>query len=652
MMLFVELALIRWLAENVVYLSYFTNFVLLGSFLGIGLGFLMPHKPGGLRAFPILIFPLITAVLLFPVEIDRSGADVIFFGRYDVAGLPIWLMLPVIFVGVVATLFTIGQAVAREFAKFEPLIAYRLDITGSILGVIGFALLSWLSSPPVAWATVTLLLYVMLAGSELNGRGILLMLGLTVVLGVQSLLPGHSWSPYYKVQTVETGTEVVGVNVNGIPHQAITPIEARRDLAPLYFTPYDLLSTELDRVMIVGAGTGSDVAIALDKGAVSVDAVEIDPSLYELGAQRHPDHPYDDPRVTAVIDDGRAWMERSPGEYDLILFALPDSLTLVSGQSNLRLESFLFTQEAIDRARQLLSEDGIFVMYNNYREDWLIDRLAATLEQSFGEDRSCIIAPQGQAGLALLAAGPGVAEACPVGERDLSAAPTPVTDDYPFLYVRSRGIPNLYLVAMLSILVASVLAIKAAGTSLRAIRPNLDLFLMGAAFLLLETMGVVQFALWFGTTWRVNALVFAGILLSVLAAIEVARLRRLPRPSVLYGFLLISIGLSWAIPAAALLSLPSLLRFVAAIFMTFTPIFIANLVFAQRFATTENSTAAFGINLLGAMVGGILEYASLIVGYRTLAIIVGILYVGAFMAWRTPGIINIRGAPRVMDSSR
>ena len=39
-MLFVELALIRWLGSNVLYLSYFSNFVLLGSFLGIGIGFL------------------------------------------------------------------------------------------------------------------------------------------------------------------------------------------------------------------------------------------------------------------------------------------------------------------------------------------------------------------------------------------------------------------------------------------------------------------------------------------------------------------------------------------------------------------------------------------------------------------------------------
>ena len=45
LMLFVELALIRWTGANVLHLSYFSNFVLLGSFLGIGLGFLRSGTP-------------------------------------------------------------------------------------------------------------------------------------------------------------------------------------------------------------------------------------------------------------------------------------------------------------------------------------------------------------------------------------------------------------------------------------------------------------------------------------------------------------------------------------------------------------------------------------------------------------------------------
>ncbi len=634
LMLFVELALIRWLGENVVYLSYFTNFVLLGSFLGIGLGFLLPHKPGGLRWFPAALFALVALILVFPVEIDRSGSDVIFFGRLDLSGLPIWVMLPLVFAAVVIVLFLIGQAVAREFAKFRPLIAYRLDITGSVLGVVGFAGLAWLKTPPVVWAMAVLILFVLLSGDEMHPRGMALMVGVVIVLGAQSFLPGHLWSPYYKVQTVPVASgESLAVTVNGIPHQTITTVARREAVEPVYFLPYQLASVDFDRVMIIGAGTGTDVAIALHHGVEHVDAVEIDPTLYDIGVDRHPNSPYSDPRVTVIIDDGRAWMERSPGDYDLILFALPDSLTLVSSQSNLRLESFLFTHEAIDKARELLSPTGVFAMYNYYREDWLIDRLAATIDASFGSDR-CVVTPESEGRLALLAGGPGVAASCPAGERDVSSAPPPVTDDYPFLYVRTKGIPAFYLAAMASVLIVSMAAIRIAGTRLRSIGPNLDLFLMGAAFLLLETKSVVQFALWFGTTWRVNALVFVGVLLSVLAAIEVARLGRLPRPAVLYGVLVAAIIAAWAVPSNALLDFSAPTRFVVAVLLTFTPIFIANLVFAQRFANVEDSTTAFGINLLGAMVGGVLEYTSLLVGYRALAVLVGVIYVGAYLAWR------------------
>ena len=71
------------------------------------------------------------------------------------------------------------------------------------------------------------------------------------------------------------------------------------------------------------------MALALSEGATHVDAVEIDPVLQRLGRDLHPEHPYQDPRVSVHIDDGRAFLERTRTSYDLILFALPDSLTLV-----------------------------------------------------------------------------------------------------------------------------------------------------------------------------------------------------------------------------------------------------------------------------------------------------------------------------------
>ena len=158
-------------------------------------------------------------------------------------------------------------------------------------------------------------------------------------------------------------------------------------------------------MLIVGAGTGTDVAIALRNGAKHVDAVEIDPALLQFGRDHNPDRAYDDPRVTTHVDDGRAFLERTDDEYDLIFFALPDSLTLVSGASSLRLESYLFTEQAFDSARDHLAPGGAFAIYNYYREHWLVDRLAGTLEEAFGHTPVPVPGVRRSSQLAVMVAG-------------------------------------------------------------------------------------------------------------------------------------------------------------------------------------------------------------------------------------------------------
>jgi hypothetical protein len=158
---------------------------------------------------------------------------------------------------------------------------------------------------------------------------------------------------------------------------------------------------------------------------------------------------------------------------------------------------------------------------------------------------------------------------------------------------------------------------------------------------------VVQFALLFGTTWFVNALVFGGILASVLLAIEVARRWRPANPAWLYAVLLAALVVAWLIPVDALLALDMAPRFVAAIVIWFTPIFIANLVFAERFRNVEASNVAFGANLLGAMVGGVMEYVALLSGYQALIILVALLYGAAFLTGR----VHLRAGSRAGAAS-
>jgi SAM-dependent methyltransferase len=634
-MLFVELALIRWTGSNVVYLSYFSNFVLLGSFLGIGIGFLRARSSVSLWPYaPLVLAAFVVFVRAFPVEIDRSGGQLIYFGTFVRTGLPTFVMLPIIFAAVAGVMMMIAEGVARTFARFEPLDAYRLDILGSLAGIAAFSVLALLHAPPIAWGVIATIGFLLVIDRSLVWLQVGALVLMCVALGKESVEPDTSWSPYYRVTAIDKGA-FYDVHVNGIPHQAIESTETRRRVEPIYFLPYERSpGNPLNEVLIVGAGNGSDVAIALQEGAKHVDAVEIDPRLYELGKELHPDHPYDDPRVSVHIEDGRAFLQRTDKRYDMILFALPDSLTLVAGQSSLRLESYLFTLEAMEEARDHLSAGGMFGMYNFYREQWLVDRLAGTLDEAFGHP-PCFDAVGAAGHLALLSASNDLLSlACPTPWTAV-AAPDPATDDYPFLYLKERSIPSFYLVVIGLILLASTVLVRVAAGPLRQMARYLDLFFMGAAFLLLETKNVVQFALLFGTTWFVNSLVFAGVLLAVLLAIEVARRIRTPDPRALYGALGVALVVGFVVPPSALLELGAAPRFVVGATIAFAPIFLANLIFAERFKAAASSTVAFGANLLGAMVGGLLEYGALLVGYRALLIGAGLLYAAAFVTGRS-----------------
>jgi hypothetical protein len=162
--------------------------------------------------------------------------------------------------------------------------------------------------------------------------------------------------------------------------------------------------------------------------------------------------------------------------------------------------------------------------------------------------------------------------------------------------------------------------------------PYVDLACLGAAFLLLETRAVTWSALLFGTTWVVNAIVFAGVLVVVLLAVEVTRrMKRRPSRPVAFGILAATLLIAWLVPTSWLLSLPMGLRVVVAVAIAFGPVFASNIVFATRFDTTEDATGAFAANLLGAMVGGCLEYLALIVGYPALLGLAALLYLGAFL---------------------
>ncbi|MEQ1788703.1 MAG: spermidine synthase, partial [Acidimicrobiales bacterium] len=425
LMLFVELALIRWLGANVLYLAYFSNVVLLGSFLGIGVGFLWTSRSETslYRLAPLALSTLVVLARVLDVKVGVAGGQLIFFGL-DTSGPPRWLVLPVVFIAVAMVMACLGEGVARSFQRMANLDAYQFDLIGSILGVLLFSLLALAQLDPYVWGTISAVGLVV----AINPRGwracALVVAPLVVFLGVliiESNEADTTWTPYYKVGIVPIGdTGGVVATVNGIPTWLQ---EEAPEGNPLYHTVYDRLTDDNPGdMLIIGAGSGNDVALAEIQGATRIDAVEIDPHLLELG-RGHPDAPYDDPRVHTHITDGRAFLEAADERWDTILLALPDSLTLLQGQSSVRLESYLFTEEAVEAYRDHLSEGGVFAMYNYYREPWLVDRYAGTLEDVFGAP-PCVTRLGEVSAVLVVSADPSQLD-CPDGETFTGAATAP-----------------------------------------------------------------------------------------------------------------------------------------------------------------------------------------------------------------------------------
>ena len=644
-LLFAELLFIRWIPSNIIYVGFFSNFLLIASFLGIGVGIVIGRTRSEPRIdpAPLLVFLLIAVVLSGRLNVAPPTSDDVFIDRTprELVDVNV-LVLATIVILVTAALAALARPLGPLLLALPPLRAYATDIAGSLAGIAVFAALAAMATPPLAWFTVLAGLMIALALGAPLARSWLVgatALAAILALGAFDLSQGDRWSAYSRLTIEPLGATSQRIYVNGIPYQDLTSATSP-EIAPWFGDVYRLFpGRSFRRVLIVGAGAGTDTAVALSNGVASIDAVDIDRVIVEFGRDRHPDRPYDDPRVRVHIDDGRAFLRRSEERYDLIVLAQTDSFTLVGNSANVRLESFLFTREAFESVRQHLTPDGAFVMYNAYREPWLIDRYAVTMREAFGQAPAIRSYPEHGSGRVLIAIGPGVTEAAVAAPADDAAVIEAASDDWPFPYLRDRSIVPRYILALGLMLALAVAAVGGAArvsrAPLRRFSPHF--FLLGTAFLLLETRSLVTFSLLFGTTWLVNALTFFGILVGVLAAIGVNALFRIPRAWPIYVGLGVSLALNYLIPPDTLLFEPAWLRYALAAALAFMPIFCANLAFTYSFRDTRSADMAFASNLLGAILGGILEWSALIIGYRSQMLIAAALYLLAYLLatrWR------------------
>jgi SAM-dependent methyltransferase len=752
-LLLIELAAIRWLPAYVTTLTFFTNFVLLAAFVGMSVGCLATQRRFTVLDYlPSLIAVTCAAALavyvgmgymwLATVEVGNpSNPELVYFGteRAGAAAakpaVPIELLLSGFFVLTALWFVALGQVLGRKLAAIPSrILAYTVNIAGSLAGIVVFGAMSYYEMPPVCWFVVGLagVVWFLRETRQASVPNLTLMAGTLAMIGIAGWrTPGHRfyWSPYYSIRY---STRDRDITVNGMTHQRMV---SRREFATAYALPYllrrDCGLPPIRDVLVIGAGSGNDVSHALGQGADRVSAVEIDPAIARLGKLHHPDRPYDDPRVQLTIDDGRAFLRNADRQYDLIVYALVDSLTLHSSFSSIRLENFLFTREAVADVRRRLKPGGLFVAYNFYRQGWIVARLRGMMLDEFGTEPLVLsfppraeihdtenegehlavlmcgaadaIAPlrerfarhetyefhatdvswhetnngfgvpstAGAPAAASLNPGGAPGETMPVAARPnggspptpSSAAP-PVqlnvsrlvqtlqlrqpTDDWPFLYLREPRIPahnwrGLGLLLFLSCLLlvtfappavfrgSSPTAAETAAASLAndtlGWRPgNLTFFMLGAGFMLLETKSVTQAAQLFGSTWLVNSIVFAAVLVMILGANLYVLLASPRRLLPYYVGLAVTLLVGLTVPLDWFLNDPFWPRLWKCGTVLCGPILFAGVIFASAFRRTANPDRAFGFNIAGVVLGGLAEYASLVIGYRWLLVLAAGMY--------------------------
>ena len=688
LVLFLEMASIRWFAAYVVFLQFFTNVVLLAAFLGMSCGCLTAgRREDWLGRFPALALTAVAAALatwaVF-VRWARLSVDVghqaspqeVFFGTELQAPDVARFLVPIEWIGavffvLVALLFVgLGQVLGRAFAA-EPrrLRGYAWNIAGSLAGIAAFSSLSFAEAPPFVWFFVVAagVGFLLQRENRLSaGRGVMLL----AFVAATALPDGSSstvtrWSPYYAIAHDPAAGRI---GADNITHQTMRPFATRgAEYSLVHLLQRASGGQPFGDVLIIGAGSGNDLAHALRFDARHVDAVEIDPVIQDIGARFHPDRPYRDSRVTSHLDDGRHFLRTTDRRYDLVVYAVVDSLILHSSYSSIRLESFLFTEEAFRDIRRVLREDGVFVAYNDYRQGWILERVNAMAEAALGTrplvltiPHAKTLSPSAPIGAALVIAGANrsIAEAfdrhggfwlnalpprnlgvdgftlsadlrvgdgwqrlAPATLESGRSAPLRTSDDWPFLYLRDRRVPDLTLRSTLLLGVAGLAFAYAFRGEGRA--PfDARMFFLGAAFMLLEARAVVQMALLFGSTWIVNALVVGAVLVLVLLANLFVL--RAGRGSVAPHYAAMFVLLAVAAVNPTLAFLGDGLRIALAMALALGPIFFSSLVFARSFQTTAYPDQALGFNIAGAVVGGLSESLSTLVGFRGLLLLVGL----------------------------
>jgi SAM-dependent methyltransferase len=649
--LILELAFIRLIPAEVRAISYFRNLILMAALFGLGLGCILQEGrnvewllPGGL----LLVFAVILCgrgIVIYPQSSDVHYW--LMYGEYH--GQPLLSLLPaamIMFVAVATPCVGMGQALAREMAKYDNLIAYGWDLGGSLVGVVLFHVTSLWGAPPWMWPAIIMVLWAASFGRTWSNR---LVCPATGIVFVSFANAGHSamWSPYYLVHYehtaigtriwVNSGFHQFGFDFNVDKAQA-SPLLA--EMVDKWNVPYDFYRAEHagrspHRVLVLGAGTGNDIAVALANGAAQVEAVEIDPAILDIGRHSNARSLHADRRVTFHLGDARQMLQTARGPFDMIVFGTLDSHALLSAHSNLRLENYVYTREALLDARKLVSDRGIVAVFYSVQKDWLYQRIYSTFRAAFGNQSRLVRYDNHDLFNTLLVGtkgNPGLHDDAATIARYGSGQIA--TDDWPFIYLERPGIGGLYwkLFGFVIVLVACVFAMLRRRHLPR--EECLDLFLMGMGFTLVEATGIVGLALLFGNTWTVHTAVFSSILAMMFIANCMVQRGWVPRARICWTALCLAVMLNYWFPTGGMLGAGWPLRVATALPTVGIPVYFASVCWSRSFQSQRHVGYALGVNLIGAMIGGWLEYLSMVFGLRFIWLLILAVYIAAWCATR------------------
>ena len=206
------------------------------------------------------------------------------------------------------------------------------------------------------------------------------------------------------------------------------------------------------------------------------------------------------------------------------------------------------------------------------------------------------------------------------------------TDDWPYIYLEKPRIPTLYVLLaglMLLLLVRCAYKLELRGLITAWDASNWHFFFLGAAFLLLEVQNISKASVLLGNTWQVNAVIISGILAMVLLSnLAAAKWSRLPSWVAYAGLFLTCFDL-YFLDLARLGFLPAATRGLLVGGLTGLPMLFSGIVFIRSFTAVTAKDQARGANLLGALVGGLLQSVTFLVGLRALLLIVAALLPGS-----------------------